>query len=310
MKLSGENICLEFDKRILKNVNIKLNAGEFIGLVGRSGAGKSSLLKILAGHLQSSSGKVLFDGIELPPVSSLLIPGYKHIELVNQDFKLDPYHSVEENIRESILTWPNEKRERRVKKMLRLFELTKIANQKAHLISGGEQQRVAIARAVAKKPDFLLLDEPFGHLDTGLRNKLKNYLSNLREEENTGILMVSHEEQDVLGLSDKVCILKNGTLSKKYLPEELYYNLSNINQAELLGNVNSITVNGEKIRFRPDEYEINRESGIPVKFIRSIFAGGYYDNIFLTENNERIVLLSTEKIEQVEYINVHRKSFN
>ncbi len=308
--LSGENIYLEFDKIILKNVNIKLHSGEFIGLVGRSGAGKSSLLKILAGHLQVSSGSVLFNGIELPSVNTLLIPGYKRIELVNQDFKLDPYHSVEENIRESILTWPNEKRERRINKMLRLFELNKIANQKAHLISGGEQQRVAIARAVAKKPDFLLLDEPFGHLDTGLRNKLKNYLSNLREEENTGILMVSHEEQDVLGLSDKVCILKNGTLSKKHLPEELYYNLSNLNQAELFGAVNSIIVNGEKIRFRPDEYKINHKGDIKVKFIRSIFAGGFYDNIFLTENNERIVLLSNEKIEQVEYINVHRKSFN
>lgn len=308
--LSGENIYLEFDKIILKNVNIKLHSGEFIGLVGRSGAGKSSLLKILAGHQQATSGRVCYKGKEFPQSSSLLIPGYKHIELVNQDFKLDPYHSVEENIRESILTMPNDKRERRVKKMLRLFELDKIATQKAHLISGGEQQRVAIARSVAKQPDFLLLDEPFGHLDTGLRNKLKNYLSNLREEENTGILLVSHDEQDVLGLSDKVCILKNGNLSRMQSPEELFYNLAKLNEAELLGTVNSIIINGEKIRFRPDEYEINHKSGIPVKFIRSIFAGGYYDNIFLTEKNERFVLLSTEKLEKVAFINVRRKRFN
>lgn len=308
--LTGENICLDFDKPILKNVNIKLGAGEFIGLVGRSGAGKSSLLKILSGHIQATSGRVIINGSELPHSSTLLIPGYKKIELVNQDFKLDPFHSVEENIRESILTWPNEKRERRVKKMLRMFELNKICNQKAHLISGGEQQRVAIARAVSKKPEFLLLDEPFGHLDTALRNKLKNYLSNLREEENTGILLVSHEEQDVLGLSDKVCILKNGVLSKKYMPEELYYNLSNPKQAELLGTVNKIEVNGEKIRFRPDEYEINQTQGIFVKFIRSIFTGGCYDNVFMTENNERIILLSSQKIDHVSFINVRRKNFN
>jgi len=306
--LVAEKISLEFEKPILRRVSFKLLSGELVGLVGKSGAGKSSLLKILAGFLQSNDGKVLFDGTELPSVSSLLIPGYKKIALVNQDFKLDPYHSVEENIRESILNLPNDKREKRVKKMLRLLELTHIAGHKANQISGGEQQRLALARAISVKPDFLLLDEPFGHLDPRLRNKLKEYLLRIREEENTGILLVSHDEHDILGLCDSVCTLKNGVLSKKQIPEELYYNLSNTIQATIFGHVNSIIHNHEKILFRPDEFEIAK-SGISVQYIRSIFAGGYYENIFLTDNNERIILYHSDKLTNVSQINVRRKNF-
>ena len=306
--LVAEKISLEFEKPILKRVSFKLLSGELVGLVGKSGVGKSSFLKILAGFLQSDEGKVFFNDTELPPVSSLLIPGYKKIALVNQDFNLDPYHSVEENIRESILNLPNDKREKRVKKMLRLLELTHIANNRANQISGGEQQRVALARAISVKPDFLLLDEPFGHLDPRLRNKLKDYLLRIREEENTGILLVSHDEHDILGLCDSVCTLKNGVLSKKQLPEELYYNLSNTIQATIFGQVNSIIHNNEKIRFRPDEFEIAK-SGIPVQYIRSIFAGGYYENIFLTDNKERIILYHSDKLTNVSQINVRRKNF-
>jgi iron(III) transport system ATP-binding protein len=308
--LYAEKITLLYDKPIIKKVSFKLLSGELVGLVGKSGAGKSSLLKILAGYLQPNEGQIFFENTELPSVNSMLIPGYKRIALVNQDFKLDPFHTVEENIRESILNLPTVTRERRIKKMLRLFELNKITNSKANQLSGGEQQRVALARAIAVKPNFLLLDEPFGHLDPQLRNKLKHYLLRIREEENTGILLVSHDEHDILGLCDKVCILKNGLLSKKQLPEELYYNLSNVNQSSIFGHINHITHANEKIIFRPDEYEIISQNGIPVQFIRSIFAGGYYENIFLTSNQERIVLYHSDKLTNVSEINVRRKEFN
>jgi ABC-type sulfate/molybdate transport systems ATPase subunit len=305
--LKAEKISLQFDKSVLKKVSLKLLPGELVGLVGKSGAGKSSLLKVLAGFIQPNEGNLFFGNTELPPVSSMLIPGYKKIALVNQDFKLDPYHSVEENIRESILNLPNDKREKRIRKMLQLFELTRLADHKAHQISGGEQQRVALARAISVKPDFLLLDEPFGHLDPQLRNKLKNHLLRIRDEENTGILLVSHDEHDILGLCDKVCMLKNGVLSKKFLPEELYYNLSNANHASIFGHVNSIIYENEKILFRPDEFEIKSEEGIPVQYIRSIFAGGYYENIFLTDNQERIILYHSDKLTNVSQIDVRRK---
>lgn len=307
--LKAENIFLSFNSVILKKVTIQLNRGEVLGLVGKSGAGKSSLLKILSGNLAPSSGNVFFDQIQLPQVSDLLIPGYKKIELVNQDYKLDHYHTVEENIRESILFLPNEVREKRIKKMLGIFELKHLAKEKAHLISGGEQQRVAIARAVAKKPDFLLLDEPFGHLDTLLKNKLKQYIQEIRTEENIGILLVSHDAQDLLGMSDNICLIKNGVVSKKYGCEEIFYDLKNLAQSQLFGYVNNISIDGNEVRFRPDEYEIDN-TGIPVQFIQSNFTGGYYENIFLSQNKERIILNSIEKMNHVSFINVRRKKIN
>ena len=195
-----------------------MRRGEILGLVGKSGAGKSSLLKICAGLQDPDAGEIWIEGKRQTPVRHLLVPGFSKVAIVNQDFKLDPYHTVEENIREAILHWPYEKRDKRVQKLLRLFGLKEIGSTKAHLISGGEQQRVAIARAIADQPTYLLLDEPFGHLDAHLRQKLSSHLMDLRDEEDTGIILVSHEGQDVLGLCDHICILQNGKLSKKQKP--------------------------------------------------------------------------------------------
>ena len=306
--LLAKQISLQFDRPILKRIDFQLLPGELVGLVGKSGEGKSSFLKILAGIINPTEGKLYFDSTELPPADNLLIPGYKKISLVNQDFQLDPYHTVEENIRESILNLPNDKREKRVKNMLRLFELSAISQTKANKISGGEQQRVALARAIAINPVYLLLDEPFGHLDSLLRVKLKEYLLKIRDEENTGILLVSHDEQDILGLCDCVCTLKKGHLSRKKSPEEMYYDLSNKKQASIFGYVNCITHENEKILFRPDEFQIEQDKGISVTYLRSIFAGAYYENIFLTPNGEKIVLFHSKKLETVKFIHVQRKN--
>jgi ABC-type sulfate/molybdate transport systems ATPase subunit len=259
LQLNG--IELSYNRPILKTINFEITKGEIVGIVGKSGAGKSSLLKIIAGLIAPDNGELVLDGRRLPNANSLLIPGFSDFAMVNQDFKLDLYHSVEENIREAVLSLPIVERDKRVNKLLRLFELQKIANSKAHLISGGEQQRLAIARAVAKRPRLLVLDEPFGHLDSVLRQKLGHHLLQIRETEEMAILLVSHDGQDVLGLCDSVCFLQNGKLSKKKKAEQVYYDCSNLNLARLLGPVNSIEFNGEQINFRPDEYEIT-EDGI------------------------------------------------
>ena len=128
--LAVSAISLGYEKPVLCDVSLSLVGSEIIGLVGKSGAGKSSLLKIMAGLIDQDSGDVLLDG-KLQPKSSLrLIPGTKGIELVNQDFKLDVYHTVAENIRESILYLPNTERERRVEQMLSLFELKPLGIKK------------------------------------------------------------------------------------------------------------------------------------------------------------------------------------
>jgi ABC-type sulfate/molybdate transport systems ATPase subunit len=168
---------------------------------------------------------------------------------------------------------------------------------------------LAIARAIADQPEILLLDEPFGHLDANLRARLTEHLIRLREEENTTIILVSHEGQDVLGLCDSICILKNGTLSKKYKPEFLYYHYSNLQQARLFGPVNAIKQEDETILFRPDEYRVSSaKDALPVEFIRSIFVGGLYHNYFQTETGETIVLYQFERLNDTRGIEIVKKT--
>ena len=306
--LAVSAISLAYEKPVLCDVSLSLVGSEIIGLVGKSGAGKSSLLKIMAGLIDQDNGDVLLDG-KLQPKSSLrLIPGTKGIELVNQDFKLDVYHTVAENIRESILYLPNAERERRVEQMLSLFELKPLRHQKAHLLSGGEQQRLAIARAVAKKPMVLLLDEPFAHLDARLRLKLTNFLLKLKEKEGVAMVIVSHDGQEILGVSDSICILKNGRLSRKKNRIEAYYNPSSKIDALFFGPINSIVLNGKRVLFRPDEYKQNSSGEISLSFARAVFLGSIYYNYFYTLAKEELVLISINPLNNTTAIDIDKKN--
>ena len=306
--LAVSAISLSYEKPVLFDVSLSLVGSEIIGLVGKSGAGKSSLLKIMAGLIDQDNGDVLLDG-KLQPKSSLrLIPGTKGIELVNQDFKLDVYHTVAENIREAILYLPNTERERRVEQMLSLFELKPIRHQKAHLLSGGEQQRLAIARAVAKKPKVLLLDEPFAHLDARLRLKLTNFLLKIKEKEGVAMVIVSHDGQEILGVSDSICILKNGRLSRKKNRIEAYYNPSSKIDALFFGPINSIVLNGKRVLFRPDEYKQNSSGEISLSFVRAVFLGSIYYNYFYTLAKEELVLISINPLNNTTAIDIDKKN--
>ena len=306
--LAVSAISLAYEKPVLCDVSLTLVGSEIIGLVGKSGAGKSSLLKIMAGLIDQDSGDVLLDG-KLQPKSSLrLIPGTKGIELVNQDFKLDVYHTVAENIRESILYLPNTERERRVEQMLSLFELKPLRHQKALLLSGGEQQRLAIARAVAKKPKVLLLDEPFAHLDARLRLKLTNFLLKIKEKEGVAMVIVSHDGQEILGVSDSICILKNGRLSRKKNRIEAYYNPSSKIDALFFGPINSIVLNGKRVLFRPDEYIQNSSGAISLSFVRAVFLGSIYYNYFYTLAKEELVLISINPLNNTTAIDIDKKN--
>lgn len=301
-----KNIHLTYDRPILRNVNLSVKRGELLGLVGKSGAGKSSLLKIMAGILAPNEGSLTWNGEEMPISSELLIPGYKNISIVNQDFKLDNYHTTEENIRESILGYPFDKREKRIKELIKLLQLQYVAQTKASLLSGGEKQRLAIARAIAHAPDVLLLDEPFGHLDTVLKQRLAEVIMKLKFRENLAIILVSHDPQDILGLCDNVTFLRKGKLSKNRKPHEIYYQLKNKEIAKLFGPVNEIIFEDKTHFFRPDEFETAEKHGIPVNFQYAMFSGGFYQSYMLCEQ-KMIVLYANYPLNEVRFIRIRRK---
>lgn len=304
--LELKNVSLSYDKEILKNISIRISENQIVGIAGRSGAGKSSLLKIIAGHLDPSDGVVLLNAKPMPLASQRMIPGNPDVATVNQDFKLDLYHSAKENVREAILNWPTDKRESRVLKLLQLFDLQKVSELKAHQLSGGEQQRLAIARAIAPKPKLLLLDEPFSHLDHRLRNRLTNLILQVKLKERITLVLVSHDGQELMGLCDELALLNQGKLSKSLPPLEMYYNLKSKRDAELLGIVNTLTMDGSRVFFRPTEYKISSD-GVGVNFEKALFNGMVYLNYFTTFSGEKIILYAMEPMVDVNTIQIEFK---
>lgn len=304
--LEVKNVFLEYGREILHDVSFQLNQGSFLGIVGKSGGGKSSLLKIIGGYLTPLEGSVCQNGIKLPNSNELLVPGYTNIALVHQDFGLDPYHTVKENIREKVLHLREAHQAELIDQMLNLLDLTHITEQQAIKLSGGEQQRLSIARALVSEADLILLDEPFVHLDSIMRRKLFLYLQEMRKARNTSFIIVTHNGEELLGLTDRVIYLSNGRIKRTARPDVFYSKPMSIMEAEFFGPVNSVRLNGKQILFRPDQYVLVNNGGqmIELTFEACFKQGPIYHNFFLTLKGVKILLFSFESMETVNCIYV------
>ncbi|NPA12873.1 MAG: ATP-binding cassette domain-containing protein [Aquificae bacterium] len=201
------------------DVDISIEEGKVVGIFGKSGAGKTTLLRIIAGLEKPEEGfikvggKVWFDsrkGVNLPPQK-------RKVGFVFQDYALFPNMTVKENI-----LYGMEREDRKLlDHLLRITELTKLADRKPNQLSGGQKQRVALARAVARKPEVLLLDEPLSALDYQMRKELQVELAKLHREFGFTTVIVSHDPEETALLSDKVFILENGKVVDEVQPEKL-----------------------------------------------------------------------------------------
>lgn len=305
--LTLNSISLSYDKTVLDALSFTLKQGEVIGIVGHSGVGKTSLLKIISGLQDASSGEVYLEGKRVVGPSMRLIPGHNEIQLVNQDFALDSYQTVEENVRGKILHLPTKTQNQFIDELLDLVEMTHLRTHFAHTLSGGEQQRLAIIRALAMEPKVLLLDEPFVHLDVQLRYRLISYLLELKEVRNMGIIIVSHNNEELLSLSDRIVYIKDGKVKRIASPLDFYYRYKTLEEGRMFGIVNRINNEGKMLSFRPDEYEIvtNDKSGIEVVFSRAIFMGSFFLNEF-KYNQTTIVLYNKNELTNVGKISIKK----
>lgn len=295
LQIKNLSYNIDSNHRILYRINASFKPGEIYGIAGKSGAGKSSLLNILAGYLDHSEGEVLLHDRLLPRATQRLIPGHPGISLVPQDYSLDLFHTCEENIREVILNWEPRLREKRVKHLIKVFRLTHVKATKARFLSGGEQQRLAIARAIAPKPSILLLDEPFSHLDQVLKLRLITLLLHLQETEQICLVLVSHDAQDMLTICTKMAFLRQGKLTTFFNPSERYHNLNNLTEARWFGEVNSIKWKGTMVRFRPNDFYEDPD-GIPIRREKCLFNGIVFIHYFYTESREEVILHSINKL--------------
>ena len=268
----------------VENISLDLNKGEIATIVGSSGSGKTTLLRIISGLEIPENGTITLEKEILNNDKIFIVPEKRNCSLVFQSYALFPNLTVNENI----LFGKNSSQNKEL--IQSLFEITrieKLKNRYPHEISGGQQQRVSLVRALATNPSLLLMDEPLSNLDQELRYRIRSEIMQLLRKLGTTTLIVSHDTEDALAISDKIIILKGGSVVQEGSPQEIYNKPSSKYAALLFGKSNFIpskssTVitkniirneNGEKfISIRPGQLRIFHKSEIMNK---GFLATGY-----------------------------------
>jgi spermidine/putrescine transport system ATP-binding protein len=219
--------------RAVDNINLKIPGGEFFSLLGSSGCGKTTTLRMIAGFEQPSAGHIVLDGVDMTETP----PHKRHVNTVFQSYALFPHLNVFDNVAFGLrrARVDAEQVKRRVNEALELVQLTSFEKRKPAQMSGGQQQRVALARALVLKPAVLLLDEPLGALDARLRKQLQVELKTLQQQVGITFIYVTHDQEEALTMSDRIAVMSNGKIEQVAPPEEIYEAPATVFVADFLG---------------------------------------------------------------------------
>jgi ABC-type Fe3+/spermidine/putrescine transport system ATPase subunit len=304
--LYTQKIIKEFsDKRILDSISLSADKGEFVSILGESGSGKTTLLKIIAGLIRPQSGKVYLEQDDI----TNLVPQKREIAMVFQDLLLFPHLNVLENIEFSLKVKGVNCDRRKVAalELLDYVRLNGFERRYPHEISGGQKQRVAISRALISSPKALLLDEPFSSLDTNLRMEMSDFIKSIQRDRGITTIMVTHDREEAMRLSDKIAIINEGRIFESGTPEQVYKSPRTLYTARLMGEVNVIDSfmdnlfdcsHGCSMIIRPESIKIstNYNDGlIKGKVIDRIFSGSrVYYSVFCNNNILKACCATTE----------------
>ncbi len=218
------------------NINLEIKQGEFFSLLGASGCGKTTLLRLLAGFEKPDKGRIFIEGEDI----TYLIPNKRPTNMVFQNYAIFPHMDVASNIgyglRKEKLS--NKELHHRIDHYLELIKLSGYGNRKADQLSGGQRQRVALARALIMQPKVLLLDEPLGALDKQLRANMQIELRLLQKDVGITFVFVTHDQEESLSMSDRVAVMSNGKILQVSSPDELYEKPENEEVANFIGTIN------------------------------------------------------------------------
>jgi spermidine/putrescine transport system ATP-binding protein len=235
--LEVRNVAKSFGPReVLKHISLEIASGEFLTLLGESGSGKTTLLRLIAGFEQSTSGELWMSGERL----DTLPPYRRRVNTVFQNYALFPHLTVQENVAYGLQVSGSAKSEipGRVNEALQMVKMQEFAASRPAKLSGGQQQRVALARALINRPKLLLLDEPLSALDANLRKQMQGELKSLQRELGITFLFVTHDQDEAMALSDRIALLKDGSLEQVASPREIYARPATSYTAEFIGQTN------------------------------------------------------------------------
>ncbi|PIB27980.1 ABC transporter ATP-binding protein [Maribacter sp. 4U21] len=316
-----ENVSYTYDELpVLEDIHLRIQRREHVAIIGESGCGKSTLLKIIYGLMDLEQGAVFWEDKPVLGPAFHLVPGASFMKYLSQDFDLMPFTTVAENISQYLsVFYPKELKARTVE-LLEMIELTEFAHKKVNTLSGGQQQRVALARVLAQKPDILLLDEPFGHIDNFLKNSLRRNIFRYLKENGITCIVATHDFNDVLPFTDRVFVLRDKTIIAKGKPMELYKNPKDLYIASLFGEATSIAIDvlksygntKRKIIVYAHEFRVSEVSGIPTTVITSYPMGNYYLVQGLMDNGENVFFNAESDLpaEKKVFLNVSIETIN
>jgi multiple sugar transport system ATP-binding protein len=280
----------------ISDISFNIAEGEIVAIIGESGSGKSTLLKSIYGLLTLDSGEVRFQDKRVLGPDEQLIPGHKGMKMVTQDFSLNIYAKVYDNIASMLSNTDVKSKHEKTVEMMEHLHIAQLSGKRITELSGGEQQRVAIAKALVSDTRMLLLDEPFSQVDALLKNQLRADLKRIATETGVTVVLVSHDPADGLFLADKLLLMKDGQLLQQGQPRALYDNPQHLYTARLIGNANvlsatdalklGIDTEGKNLVFYPEWVEIG--SGVLQFTIKDVYYKGFYEELLLEANGVQL----------------------
>ena len=268
------------DTEVLKGIDLEAGQGEFITLLGASGCGKTTTLRIIAGLELPDSGQVILEGHDITDWE----PNKRDVNTVFQNYSLFPHMNVADNVGYGlkIRKVPKAQIAERVERALRLVQLEEYGKRMPDQLSGGQKQRIAIARAVINEPKVLLLDEPLGALDLKLRRQMQLELKRLQKQLGITFIYITHDQEEAINMSDRIGVMHEGVLEQMGTPNEVYYRPRTSYVADFVGNANILHKNGETLAIRSENIRMDGESVCTQEavVVEKSFAGGQLRILF------------------------------
>ena len=295
ISLELKNIKKSFQEGedVLESICLTAKKGEFVTLLGSSGCGKTTTLRIIAGLEQPDSGQVFLNGKDV----TSLEPNQRNVNTVFQNYALFPHMNVADNIGYGLKLKKISKAEisRRVKEMLELVQLSGFEKRKPSELSGGQRQRVAIARALVNNPEVLLLDEPLGALDLQLRRAMQHELKRLQKKLGITFIYITHDQEEAINMSDTIAVMNHGRFEQIGTPDEIYNHPKTSYVAMFVGNANILTgvvesVDPERTDGASDQITVRTDAGKVKVSMNNVNITAEPDKGYLPQKGEKVTI--------------------